>query len=724
MPLFALENLTKQTVAECAPWEFKAELPSEKVRSDKAERQRWHKSPATVWNYYTGFEGHAANQRLSKENPPRLLHAFTPEFDLPITIERVNEAIASWKIKPAYVERSLGGNLRLVFLLPRTLAVDSTDFATFLLERAVDWLALNMLPGLDQPAFVDPMRLLCNGANWTCTGYGPIPEEALQAFFVESARKFRFTPLESAVIPLDLVEKTLKEKFPGFTWPGPFEPESSGPSFWVPGSQSSNSAILKPDGFLTFSAHATKPFYNWSDLLGPEFVKGVKDTAIAKATMDIWHDGKKFFRKKNGVYVGIEKDEVLNHLQVDCGITKKILDETLSHIYNHNYIESAGPFLFRPPGLMLYAGKRRLNTASTQVVQPATGSQTWGGTGNFSFISAVLDNLFTTEVQRNHFLAWWQYFYNAGLHFLPTPGQALFILGGVATGKTFTSRELVGRSVGGYCDASGYILRGSEFQSHLFESALWVMDDDTISDSPQAAQNVQSMLKKSVANTSFLSNRKFQVSGMLDWMGRIVCTANVDYLSSRILAPLDQSSMDKVSVFRAEAVSKLKFPSRHEIEKLTTAQLPFFLRWLSEWNPPDYIERDSRFGYKSYHDSSLMSMAGQSSRGASFKELLMQTMQEFFQREPTATEWRGNTVALVQMLHFNPLNEAVIRTFRLDQVARYLETIQHEGSMQCRTENGPLNTRIWVFPRLTVEPSAEPPQQLAEPATPSPFVKQ
>lgn len=700
--IFAARNLTEQSVAPATPWTFvPSEAIPEQVRKDKKLRQEFYKNPATHHLFYTLVEGANPNQRVSKENPARLLHGIAADFDLPVTVERANEYIASAKHKPQWIERSLGGNLRLIFIFPRPLVVDTNDFAVFLLGRAVDWLALNLLPGLDTPAFEDPNRLYCCGGPFIETSEPLISADALQAFFVEAARKFRFTPLESAVIPLDQVEKTLKERFPGFAWPGPFEPESSGPSFWIPESQSSNSAILKPDGFLTFSAHAVKPFYGWADLLGSEFIKQITDGAISKATTDIWHDGKKFFRKKTGVYTGIEKDELLNHLQVDCGITKKALDQTLSHIYNHNYCESAGPFLFRPPGLLIYGGKRRLNTASTAVIPPAAGKQTWGGTGCFSFLSAVLDNLFTTEIQRNHFLAWFRYFYLSGLNLQPMPGQALFILGGVATGKTFTSREIVGRAVGGFCDASGYLLRGGEFQSHLFEVALWNMDDDSVSDSPQAAQNIQSMLKKSVANTSFLSNKKFQVSGMLDWAGRIICTANVDYLSSRILAPLDQSSMDKVSVFRAEAVSKLKFPSRLEIERMTAEQIPFFLRWLIDHTPPDYVEQDSRFGYKSYHDTSLMDRAGQSSRGAPFKELLVQTLNEFFDREPAATEWRGNTVALVQMLHYNPLTEAVLRTLRIEQISRYLENIEHEGSLQCRIETGPLNTRTWVFPKLT-----------------------
>lgn len=561
---FALSNLTHQAVQQGNPWEFLAEgsFPTQEIRQNKEKRQQWHKDPGTAWNYYSAVEAANPNQRPSKQNPARLLHAFTAEYDLPIGLDRAREVVDKMKIKPAYLERSLGGNLRMVFLFPRPLPVDGTEFAIYVLMRAIDWLALGLLPGLDEAAFTDPNRFLCNGGEWHSTGAGPIPEEALQAFFVAAGKEFRFTPPDSVDIPLETVQKALVEKYPAFSWPGDFTLESVGPSFWIANSVSTRSAILKADGIFTFSGHADKPFYSWADLLGADFVKKINDGAISKATADIWYDGKKFWRRKHGFYVGMELVELNNFLKTDCGMSTKgkQLDYALSHIFNHQYVENASPYLFRPPGMLMFQGKRRLNTSSSVVVPPAEGKQTWGPQGAFPFISELLDNIFTSDEQRAHFLAWYQYFFVTGLNMQPLPGQVVFLMGGVNTGKTLTSREIVGRSVGGYVDASSYIIGGESFNSHVFESAMWCLDDDTVSDSPQAAQNVQNMLKKAVANNAFLSNKKFQVAGMIEWAGRILATTNLDYLSSRMLGPLDNSSFDKISVFRCQKVSKIKFP--------------------------------------------------------------------------------------------------------------------------------------------------------------------
>lgn len=703
MNLFSLDNLTKQSLERRNPWEFVPEVsPSEEIRKNKLKRQEWHRDPNTVWNYYSAVEPANPNQRASKQNPVRSLHAFTPEFDLPISMERALETIAEWKIKPSWIERSLGGNLRMVFLFEEPLNVDSTEFAIYLLDKAVEWLALGLLPGLDLAAFVDPNRFLCNGAEWHSTGHGPIPADALQAFFVAAGKDYRFTPTEGVEIPLEVVAKALAEKYPAFNWPGDFTAESVGPSFWIPNSTSPRSAIVKPDGFFTFSGHRDKPFYSWADLLGADFVKDINDTAISKATGDIWYDGKKFWRKKHDMYVGMELVELNNYLKTDCGLSAKgkQLDFALSHIFNHQYVESAGPYLFRKPGLLTYQGRRRLNTTSSVVMPPAAGTQTWGPTGSFPFVSSLLDNIFTSDVQRDHFLAWYQYFFLTGLNQQPLPGQAVFFMGGVNTGKTFTSREIIGRSVGGYVDASSYLIKGESFNSHVFECALWCLDDDTISDSPQAAQNLQNMLKKAVANHSFLSNKKFTVAGMLEWNGRIVATTNTDYLSSRMLGPLDNSSFDKISVFRCQPFSKIKFPPRIEIEKILGTEMPGFLRWLVDHTPPDHVERDNRFGYKSWHESTLMDQASQTSKAAPFKEILIDALTEFFKEHPDATEWRGTSTQLTQLFHLNPMRECVIRTLRLEQTPRYLENVDKDGALKSRVETGALNTRLWVFPRF------------------------
>lgn len=724
--IFSARNLTERTVAPCLPWEFvqTADITLQ-IRHDKEDRQYWYQTQETRHSFYTTIEAANPNQRASREdNPPKALHGIVADFDIKLEEAKIDEAVAAMPLKPSWVERSLGGNARLVWLFPKPLPVESYDFCVALLQASQAWLKMDLLAGLDGPALSDPARLFCNGCVWRETGHGPINEAALQAFFVETGKKFRFVSGDGVEIPLDRIEKGLREKFPHFCWPSDFVPESSGPSFWIPASQSSNSAILKPDGFFSFSAHAEKPFYSWADILGTEFVKEFIVASISKATDDLWFDGKKFYRRKSGQYVGLEMAELQNFLEVDCGLTQKSgrIKSALSHIYNNSHVDSAGPFIFRPSGLITYQGKRKLNTASAQVTPPATGTQAWGPLGNFPFLSRLLENIFTSEFQRDHFLSWFSYFYTSGLNSAPMPGQVIVAMGGVAVGKTLVSREVVGRAVGGYCDASGYLIRAEAFNAHMFEAALWVLDDETVSDSPTAAQNVQIALKKAAANSSFMSNRKFQQQGMVAWEGRVFATTNLDHVSSRLLGPLADSTADKISLYRCQSIAKFKFPSRTETEKLISAELPYLLRFLTDYEFPEHVERDTRFGIKAHHEESLVSQAHQTSKSAPFREILIEALEEFFKDNPEAVEWRGTVSRLIMQIHMNPMREHVVRTLRLEAVSRYLEAIEKDGTLHCCTEQGALNTRTWIFRRFgDVPPQVETPE--VAPQQPSIFDK-
>lgn len=724
MNFLSTPNLTQQSLAPCVPWEFTpSELPSEKIRKDKVSRQEWYRNVGTQWNYYTGLEPSNPNIRVSKENPPRLIHAFVADYDISVPDARINEAVELMKIKPSKIERSLGGNFRLLWFLQQPFKTDGLDFTLFLLQRAQEWLALKSLPGLDEGAFTDPARLLCNGATWRDTGQGPINEAAAQAFFIESARKFDFKGGVENDIPLEAVEKQLKDKYPSFSWPTEFNENSQGPSFWIAGSTSPMSAIVKKSGIISFAAHAEKPFYTWADLLGKDWVKQYGDDAITKATDRIYWDSKSFWRRKKDGFAPLSLTELTNYFKTQCKLSFKAADgsspadNALNHIYSHNYIHGAAPFVFQPSGeLIRFNGNEYLNIYVNRPVIPASELTPWGNDGGFKFLSYWHDNLFDPAEQLKYALAWWRCFYESALNKQPMPGQNLFLMGGAGVGKTLWSRKVVALSVGGFSDASAYLVKGETFNSHLLEFPVWSVDDDTVSDSSLAQAHFASALKKMAANQQHLYNKKFCVPSMVEWMGRGIITTNLDYVSSRILAGTDNTSLDKTCIFKASA-TPIKFPPRAETEKIIARELPYFLRWLLDWTIPADVELDVRYGIRAYHENSLLDMSHQTSRMAPFKELLIETMNEFFVNSPEKTFWRGSLSQLFRLIASNPMNDSITRSWKLEQVSRYLEQIQREGLVKCETETGDYKTRVWIFYRrevITVE------QKAADPIPPVP----
>lgn len=699
------KNLTVQTVEPCRPWEFVCtEKISAQVRGDKDSRQEWYQTPATNHSFYTGIEGANNTQRASKDNPPHKIHAFVADYDVAIPQERVNEAVHAMPIKPTWTERSLGGNVRLVWVLESPMLVDDYQLCAFVLTEAVKWLNLDMLPGLDEKAFTSPTRLYCNGCDWTPTGAAPVRPTQTQAFFVSCGRSFRFKASDGDNIPLSEVEPALRAAYPTMVWPGEFSLEAQGPSFWLPESTSPQSAILKAGGFFTFSAHAKKSFYTWTDLLGADFTKKYSEDSLAKATENIWWDGKRFWRLQSGIYQSLDKVELGLHFKVACKVSAKPNSDGVSpsevamnHIFNEQRVKAAVPFVMREQGPHTFLGARYLNTYAGKPIAPATGAQTWGPTGNFPFISLILDNLFTPASQLPHYLAWLKHYYTGAFERDPMPGQNTFIMGGVNLGKTLINRQLVGVGVGGYSDASDYLVDGGQFNSHLLHVPHWAMDDDTPTNNPSAQARMQAMLKKSAANQQFLCNTKFEQSGMCEWQGRIGVTTNLDFVSMRVVGPLDNSALDKTNLFRGTAEGTITFPNRTETKKLMEAERPAFYRWLLDWTVPDSVERCPRFGYHSYQEAVLLDHTHQAGSSASFKEILMESLADYFKDNPSQTVWEGPVTKLMTLIMRNAMNEYAMRHLKMENMSRYLEQIHREGVFKAEASTGPMKTRIWKF---------------------------
>lgn len=711
MSFFYVRNLTEQTLLpEPAPWTFAPATPiSEQVKHDKKARQDWYRTASTVHHFYTAVEPANPNQRVGKSNPPLRIHAIVADYDLPLDAERIGAAIMKMKLRPSWVERSLGGNCRLVWLLDRPFLVGSYDFAVFILQQAKEWLQLELLPGLDAPALEDPSRLYCNGGEWAGTDAPAVNENLCQGFFVECGSKYVFKDVGTGVeIPLDIVEKKLIEKFPGFSWPGPFELNSQGPSFWVAGTTSAMSAILKKDGIFTFAAHADKPFYSWADLLGADFAKEFQTNAVALATKDVFWDGRLYWvmSETDERFVSLPKEALITRLRVRARVSPKpgkdgvsMLDKCLDFIHEFSRVEGGAPVLFKPPGRIDYNGTRLVNTApKSKLVRPSGVSAAWGI--HFPFVSRVLENLFEPASQLEPFRCWAAYFYKHAYAGTPSPGQNVFILGGAGCGKTLTTRYIIGGLMGGFCDASKYLLGSCAFNSSLFSAALWACDDENSFGNDATHKVFQSYIKSCAANQDFRYSKKFESDLTLSWSGRICVTANADEASARCLPALDVSILDKVSFFRAVSEPNIKFPEREEIQKILLGELPHFAQWLLDYKIPSEWRGDSRFGVRPHHESTLLDRAHQSGKSAPFKEILVDFLTRYFDDNKSATEWRGSVTQLMRALHSDPLNFEVMRTMKLESISRHCESLAKEGVLACTSENGKRKTRIWRFPRF------------------------
>src|SRR5262249_2114926 len=148
----------------------------------------------------------------------------------------------------------------------------------------------------------------------------------------------------------------LSEKYPRFSeWPSEFTLNSQGPTFWVEGSHSPMSAIVRETGMQTFSAHAPKGFYYWAELLGKAFVDKYRAEHLGKAVEGIYFDGHSYWRQiADDSWQAFAKQDIMLHLKTQRKISTSgrkaeasEMEDCLNYIQSHAFIKAAGPCVFQ-----------------------------------------------------------------------------------------------------------------------------------------------------------------------------------------------------------------------------------------------------------------------------------------------------------------------------------------------------------------------------------------
>lgn len=726
MPLFALPNLVSKTVTQCTPWLFKGSIPDEvRGKDGKKLRDAWINNPDTAHEVYSGFEGLNAGMRISggkkvsadEENPPFRLHAFVADIDCPVSHDELAAGLNRIKFTPNYYEKTLSGNARLIWLLEAPVTLPSRKFAVELLELALVRMRVEQIaPALDRPAWIEPNRYYTNSGDFFAIDEQTRMSTALiQGWVLEVAEKHNWKKQRNAVaIPLPIVFTEIEKKFPTHNWPGEFVDEAQGPTFWLAGSVSPKSAIVKPTGLFTFSSSAPKCFYSWSDLLGVDFVRTYETEMLGKAVEGIHHDGKQYYRTDGFKdWKPYTKEDVQSHLVTTRGLgstkegdTPSELSRAMEYIRDWQGIVGAAPFVFQNPGIVVKNGNRFLNTHTRKVLTPvgAGATKVWGD--GFPFLAQFLDGLFCPGEQLPFFLSWLSRFYSGAYALNLESGQNVFILGPPGLGKTFLSQGVLSHLLGGSAEAEAYLLGKTDFNSELFEVGLWTVDDNAATVDAVTHRTFSSITKKMAANTTFQYHAKFRIPCSVDWLGRVLVTGNDDEESVRIVPDLSISNLDKTHLLRTARTAPVKFPDRRGCLQILRDELPHFGRYLLEYRVPEQCLGNSRFGVKAYQEKTLMATAEQSSRSAGFLEIIEDWRETYFSENVGLPYWEGSSFQLLKKLNHDQTSSlAGVRSLSVDSIGRGLATLKSKGLPFEAFGDG--LTRSWRIPRPTPRKNVE-----------------
>ena len=150
-------------------------------------------------------------------------------------------------------------------------------------------------------------------------------------------------------------------------------------------------------------------------------------------------------------------------------------------------------------------------------------------------------------------------------------------------------------------------------------------------------------------------------------------------------------------MFRASKTAAVDFPERKVVLSILDRELPHFARFLLDFKMPADLIGPARYGMIPYHETSLLETAEQSSRTASFHEIVDDWAHDYF-AENSDTEWRGSAWQWLKHLHEGNLAVAsALRGLTAESVSRQFMALKAKGSnIDSVSARG---SRIWIIRR-------------------------
>lgn len=626
MHFFGFRDLTSSAATEVSPWAWAPPGAARTAVLGASKAGRLKALANHGWLVYSPVRATSATSYVEKSNPPAGVRGLVLDYDVPLVEEHLATVLSKLddQLVPQWVEKTLSGHFRLVWVFGRDVPCPDGDFVEAVWRALADRIRpFDLHPGLDKHSFAPGQRWTA-GLDWFSVG-GPaeLPAAVLTECLWEAGKSYRTDA--KGDVPIEEVAKQFESRWPG-KWVGPFEVGARGVRIWDPKADNPTGCMVRPEGMLCFTG--PKAFVSWSELFGSDWVRQVAEDKLENATANIYFDGRSYWHLVGADYWRPRsREDTMLELQdrgFDARVTKgkSISDcgRLLNLIQKTNRIDAAVSLVNHPPGVVDIRNQRILNTSRIKALEPHAEPCT---PDTFPWLWDFLCGHFARPESDPlpHFLGWLQRAYRALHEHRSDMGQALFLCGPRHNGKTLLAVRIIAPMLGNvYADPFDYLTGRTTFNSELFESFLWCLND---ADSPRENEkgSVLSKIKDAVVNPSHSYHRKFGDRTQVDWTGRIVVTLNDDPSSTGQLPEVNSNTADKMCFFASQPYRK-KWPSNKQVEETLRLELPKFCRWLLDWEPPEKVLENSRVGVKSYFDEYVLETSRRQNYAFNFRELL------------------------------------------------------------------------------------------------------
>lgn len=707
----ALPNLMAQQITFVHPW--KCPVKDRSSLSTKATYHTYISAPDSRDCLFSGIAGHCRNLRLGRENPPATMLAIVADYDMVLSEEKRAKLLDKLKIKPNLISRSYSGGTHAVWLLEKPLPlIPDAELLHALLKLICKELKLaNAFGPLDERAFFNPHQYYHAGWEWKIIEHECIPESRSLRWFMDVLNKARWGK-SGLLIPIERVRQEVESRFPG-RWQGEFSVGARGVRFWDATADNPSAAIVTEHGMVCFTGpHAWR---SWADIFGVEFIDKYRDDTLGQSLKECFFVGNSFYvlthmRNPDGSLVPTWQQ--LNRQNVEGLIALKYNVSTraekgdkqseakkiLSEIIRVNSMAAALPLIYRPETTIMLNGSPVLNTSFLRVHPPDdTTGKSWAA--GFPWTAAFLETLFPDVIQRERFLAAWAYAYRNAYAGHPRNGHVLFIAGEPGVGKNFLTECLYGPSLGGYVDASEYLLARTRFNDGLFNVGVWTCNDSVTKGDAQERTVFARMLKKMSANVRHVWEGKYKQAASLDWSGRVCVTLNTDPMSLAILPDIDINNKDKVSLFRTSAAVM----NEPQAVVFARQEMGALCSFLLHWEFPQHCIGDARWGVRNFLHPELLAEATNSGSTAAFRDILALFAQSMFEADGRLALLEGSaTWFLQQMLEQDSLKEMLRGTVSATSIGKRMSALANSGVFPL-TYVRSCTQRIWRIERASFE---------------------
>jgi hypothetical protein len=682
-----------------------SKLPTPKPTfKSKAEYREWCSNPNTNHVFYSTFEGRAPSKRISNDNPVHKVYGVVADYDAPIdwsSIETKLITICSGTEKPTWASKTYSGYLRLVWEFSEPVPIDPSMFDAFIMNINRELRIDKLFAGFDSSSF-RPNQYFELGEDWKQTN-GQVPMGIVHSALMKAATS---KPPESSEvnIPIDVIASEVESRFPN-RWFGDFEVGARGPLFWIDDGIDRDGCQVVEDGIVCYSDRAGKGFMSWSDIFGSAFVKDYETKKISGLLDEYWFNGKSFFKLMFDSAASIPKDQLILELR-QAGFSTRVkkgkgiseVEAAVLAISNNNRIDEIAPVVFSPERIVSYNSSRILNCANLEAVEPDSD----GDPAKWPFIHQWLNQLFVNSSEHaalDYFFSWLKRFHYSVLNKVQLQGQALLLVGPTGRGKSLLSNKIISGLVGGFSDASDYLSGQTKFNKDLGKVASWVIDDTTSAASFQDQRRATELLKRAVANPRVEYMAKYADAMSIPWTGRVIMSLNMDANSLSVIPSLDTSNRDKLMALLISEKSTKKFAPNETLEAQIADELPYFAKFLQDWEVPEGVEDVGRFGVKSYIDPTIADAAYDNSSRSTISELVEYFAKRCREVYPEMERWTGTLTEFQVLLHDLNSGREVGSSRNLEFCRRGMITLEEAGRVNKKirpiTSQGQGNGKVW-----------------------------